>query len=122
MDFKIALGDENTAAMTWDKSDDISTPVYYSMHVPTGKLFPRPNFGLYLKDIKKVTPNVLDLFKQRITASTKWLIDLGKAESITIDVERNLQNINRIDYKVKIIQADGIPVTINNFVIVGGPV
>ena len=84
-------------------------------------MFSNLNFGLDMKGINKVTDNTVTLFKTRIEKALQWLLDIGKAVSIVVTVEKDLTNINRINYKVDSIQADGIPIVVNNFVTVGGP-
>lgn len=121
MDFSIITGDNGIAEMSWDKPEDISGNIFTSLSIPKGKLFNLPSFGLDLSDIKKVTSNNINLIKTRIQAALSWLIDIGKAKSINIIVEKDQKDITRINYSIEAIQADGIPVTVSYFRTVGGP-
>lgn len=120
MDYSIITGDNGIPEMSWSKPDNITTLVYTSLHIQKGKLFTMPDFGLDLSDIKKVTLNNIEKIKSRLEAALKWLLEIKKAKSLNVIVERDLSDITRINYKVEIVQADGIPVTVSYFRTVGG--
>lgn len=120
MNFNVTIYKDGRSELSWDKSQDIGNNIYYSIHIKKGTLFNDPNFGLDLKDIKKITVNNIVLIKQRIENALKWILDLGRAKSILVKVEKDLQNINRINYSVDAVQADGIPVLTENYIEVGG--
>lgn len=120
MDFSIIEGANGNPVLSWDKPTDISTNIYTSLLVTKGKLFNMPDFGLDLSDIKKVTSYNLDLIKSRIEKALQWLLDIGKAKSIKVIVEKDSRDISRVNYKVEATQADGIPVVVSYFRSVGG--
>ena len=120
MEFSVITGSNGVAEMSWDAPEDISTIIWTSLNVKKGSLFNVPEFGVDLSDIKKVTSSKVDLIKTRFEAALQWILDIGKAKSITVIVERNKQDKSRIDYKVEAVQADGIPVTVESFRTVGG--
>ena len=121
MNFKIIQGGNGEPEMSWETSEDISTNIYWSLWIRKGDLYNAPRFGLDTKGMDKITTNTIGLFQKRIEKALKWLLDIGKAISIDVLVERDLTNINRVNYRVDAVQADGIPIVVSNFVSVGGP-
>jgi hypothetical protein len=121
MHFSITQGANGNPVMSWDQPEDISTNIYTTLGIKKRSWFLNPSFGLDLSDIKKVTVNNIDLIKSRIIKALQWLLDSGKAKSITVIVEKDLRDTGRINYKVEAIQANGIPVTVSYFRTVGGP-
>lgn len=119
MDYSIIQGADGNPEFSWDKPTDITTNIYTSLIVRKGALFNMPNFGLDLSDISKVTDNSINKIHSRLHVALQWLIDVGKAKSIDITVERDTTVNNRINYKVEAVQADGIPVTVDSFQTVG---
>ena len=122
MDFKIISDIEaGTAQMSWDKADDITGNIYFSLNIVPGTMFNLPDFGLKLSDIKKITTANITLIHQRITNALQWLIDVGKATKIDVLVERDQTDLNRINIKVEAKQADGTELAYSEFKEVGGP-
>lgn len=121
MDFGITINNDGSASMTWNKTTDISSNVWFSLNIEQGSQFNNRSFGLKLSDIKKISANNIDLIHERIVNALEWIKTLGKASSINVKVERNKFNVYRLDYQVEIMQSDGIPITVNNFITVGGP-
>jgi len=121
MDFALQQGANGTTEMSWDKSTDIFNLLWFSVNLPKGSMFNLPDFGLNLSDIKKLTDDKIELIKGRLEKSTQWIIDIGKAKSITVIVEKNTQSIGRVDIFLSAIEADGTPVDVNTFRTVGGP-
>lgn len=120
MNFKIIQTGNGYPEMSWETSEDISTNIYWSLWIRKGDLYNAPDFGLDMTGLDKMTTNVVKIFKIRIEKALSWLVDIGKAVSISVLVERDLTNINKINYRVDAVQADGIPIVVNNFVSVGG--
>lgn len=121
MNFGIEVNNDGSASMTWDKSENIVNNVWLSLNTEQGSQFNNKSFGLKLSDIKKISANNIDLIYKRVAQALEWIKTLGRAKSIIVKVEKNLFNVNRIDYQVEIVQSDGIPITVNNFITVGGP-
>jgi phage gp46-like protein len=120
MNFKIIQIGNGEPEMAWETSEDISTNIYWSLWIRKGDLYNAPDFGIDMTGLDKMTTNVVKIFKIRIEKALSWLVDIGKAVSISVLVERDLTNINKINYRVDAVQSDGIPITVNNFVSVGG--
>jgi len=121
MNFGIEISSTGEGVMTWAKPTNISTNLWWSLNISQGKMFNNVSFGLKLDDIKKVTDNNINLIKQRAEAALAWLLNTGKASSIEVIVERDLQDVNRINFMVTAVQADGFPVTVTSFRTIGGP-
>jgi hypothetical protein len=121
MDFKIEINNDGTASMAWDKSSDISGNVWLSLNIEQGALFNNPKFGLKTSDIRKVTDSNVKLMRERIKIALEWLISVGRAQSLSVVVERNDSDKTRIDYQVEMVQSDGVPITVNNYISIGGP-
>jgi hypothetical protein len=119
MDFKMISEKNGTAKMSWDKNDNITGNIYFSLNIIPGTIFNNPDFGLLLSDILKVTVNNIALIKQRIKKSLQWILDINKAKSIDIIVERDLGNINRVNIKIEALQADGLFIEYSQFKTVG---
>lgn len=120
MDFAIVNDGVGNPRMSWDKETTVRTNIFYSGNIEVGTFFQNPTFGIKLSDIKKITPRTMNLIKQRIENAYSWILDIGRAKELNILVEPDNQNINRINYKVDITQADGIPVSVSGFITVGG--
>ena len=122
MDFKIITDFEaGTAMMSWDKEDSIRGNIYFSLNIIPGTIFNNPTFGLKLSDIKKITTNSIELIHQRIIKALQWMIDVGKATSVSVLVERDTIDKNRVNIKVDMKQSDGTAITYSQFKTVGGP-
>lgn len=122
MDFKIITDFEaGTAMMSWDKEDSIRGNIFFSLNIIPGSIFNNPTFGLKLDDIKKITTASIELIHQRITNSLQWIIDVGKATSIVVLVEKDDLDKNRINIKIEAVQSDGTALSYSQFLPVGGP-
>ena len=120
MDFAMIKGPNGEMEMSWDKPTDITNLLYFSLNIVKGSLFNNPEFGLDLSDIKKVTAEKIDLIRSRVEKALKWITDIGKASSITVQVEKNTQSVGRVDIFIKAIQSTGTPVELSTFRSVGG--
>jgi phage gp46-like protein len=79
-----------------------------------------PNFGLNISDIKKLTDDKIELIKGRYEQALSWIVDIGKARSITVYTEKQTGSIDRVNVRVLAIEADGTPVSYDTFKSVGG--
>lgn len=120
MNFEVVEYKNGRAELSWNKPPDISTNIWYSFNTKKGTQFYNKDFGLDLSDIKKVTNNNITAIHQRLVDAVQWLIDLGRAKSIDIIVEKDLQDNTRVNFSLNAVQADGVPVVIENFIEVGG--
>lgn len=121
MDFQIVQGNNGVADIDWVKSDGITNAVYLSIMIQKGTLFNKPNFGLDLSDIKKLTDDKIPLIQGRCEQALKWMVDIGKARSFEVSVLKNTKAIGRVDISARVIKADGTPVDVDTFRTVGGP-
>lgn len=107
--------------MTWDKPDDISTNILLIVNTEKGSMFNNKNFGVKKSDITNVNDETINKLQNRYEIALQLLTALGKAKSVEVIVQRNKNNVYRIDTHIKVFQANGIPVIVNDFVTVGGP-
>ncbi|HUU89237.1 MAG TPA: phage GP46 family protein [Candidatus Glassbacteria bacterium] len=121
MNFGIIVSNDGKGEMSWQPPTDISTNVWWSISLQKGRLFNNVGFGLDLSDIKKITGSSITMIRQRIEAALKWLLTTGRAKSIEVLVERDDRDYNRLNWKVTILQADGIPVIVESYRTIGGP-
>lgn len=121
MNFGVTQRADGTAELTWEKPTDIRVLLFNSLNIRRGIMINLPNFGLDLSDIKKVTDENVTLIEERIRNAVQWIQDTGKAKSIDVIVEKDNTDFTRINYRVDAVQADGVPVFIEDFVTVGGP-
>jgi len=119
MDFSIVQEKNGIADISWEKPTTIFNLLWFSINIVRGTIFNNPTFGLDLSDIKKLTDDKIEIITARYQAALKWIIDIGKARSIDVIVEKNTQSIGRIDILVSAIQADGTPVELSTFRSVG---
>lgn len=119
MNFALVMGPDGVWRMTWDRPTDISGLVWLSLNIEQGNFFNLPNYGLKTSDIRKVTANNITVLKQRVEQALAWLITTGKAKDLTVIVERDSSDYSRINWKVEITQADGLPLTVTGFRTVG---
>lgn len=120
MNFGIIVSNDGKGEMSWQPPTDISTNVWWSISLQKGRLFNNVGFGLDLSDIKKITGSSITMIRQRIEAALKWLLTTGRAKSIEVLVERDDKDYNRLNWKVTIFQADGIPVIVESYRTIGG--
>jgi phage gp46-like protein len=123
MDFQIQLNQgTNTGALVFAKNQDIRTNIFLSLSINKGSFFQNKDFGCELFKIKKITgPNIL-LAQQYVQDALQWLIQTGRATSITVIVEQDLIDRNRLDIKISAIQPNGLIIKYTTkFYPVGGP-
>jgi phage gp46-like protein len=70
-------------------------------------------------DIKKLTDSNILLAKQRIEQALKWMLTAGRAKSIKVIVERDIQDFNRMNIKVEVTQPDGLLIVYTEYRTVG---
>jgi hypothetical protein len=101
--------------MSWDQDATIATDLLLSALVPQGAFFLDPSFGL--RDLpKKITDGNAGLVKDYFQESSQWLVDAGKAKSIEVIAEPDLQEKSRINVKQTAIQANDEPAEFSTFV------
>lgn len=114
MDFQINLDRGNsTGYMTFAKNTDIRSNIYFSLYINQGDWFYDPTFGSKLSQIRKITDSNILLAKQYTEEALKWLLNTGKASSITVIAEKDDQNLNQINLKVTVIQPNSVTLYYN---------
>jgi phage gp46-like protein len=114
MDFSI-ICTNSVGQMTFDKNTTIATDIYCSLNMKPNSFFQNPSFSNKLFTIKKVTDANVLLAKQYIEQALKWLLQLKKATSITVIVEKDSKDFNRINFKITAIQPDNVTVYYQQF-------
>ncbi len=114
MDFKITT-DGLVGQMTWDDETTIMNNIYLSLMVPRGAFFAAPQFGSRLHEITKTTAQSVALLKDYCKEAMQWLLDLGRARSIEVKTERDARDLNRINMRITVTQADGRVITFETF-------
>jgi phage gp46-like protein len=114
MDFQINVsGDGRSGTMQFQKNSDIKTGMWLSLSTQKGTFFQDPTFGL--QRMTKVSDSDIPLYTQYIEEALDWLLQSGRAKSIDVLVERDLNDVNRINVKVQATQPDGLIVTYETF-------
>ena len=106
-------------ALSLTKNSDLRTSIYNSLNINYGSFFQYPTFGSKLYQIKKITDANLLLAKQYVQEALTWIIQVGRATSIDVLVEKDLQDRNRFDIKVTATQPSGLIITYKQFKLVG---
>jgi len=99
------------ATMTWTKNTDIRTDMFTSLTINKGSFALNPTFGSDLYKIKKITESSLNLAKQYCQEALKWLIQVGRAKTIDVIVERDTDDFTRMNIKVTATQPNGLIVS-----------
>lgn len=116
MDFQININAQYpTGGMLFTKNTDIRTSIYLSLNINKGSFFQNPSFGSLLYTIKKMNQQNLSLAKQYCDEALKWLIQTGRATSITVIVEQDISNPYRMDIKVTAKQPDGLIISYQQY-------
>jgi phage gp46-like protein len=116
MDFAITLQNGHPA-MGFDQAATIFNNVYLSLTVRRGAFFQNPGFGSRLHLLKKNTLRAAALAEEYAKEALQWLLDTGKAASITIAARRDAdQDLHRLTLWVEVAQKDGQVVVFEHFV------
>jgi len=112
MDFKIETK-SGIPQMTFEKDYSIRNNIFLSLTLARGAFFQDPTFGHRLNEVKKNTVNAPALVKEYAREALQWVIDTGRAKSITIETERGEKD--RINISVSAVEADGNEVKFETF-------
>ena len=113
-DFKLSI-DGADAEFDYEMVDSIANNVYLSLRVRHGSFFVDPDFGSRLHTLKKVTDASVSLAKSYCDEALKWIVDTGRAESISVDTYRSGTDKNRINIKVTVTKAAGDDITYDTY-------
>lgn len=96
----------------------IASDVWITLTTPLGSRWSDPTFGNEFETLKKFTGDLAARAESLARKALQWLLRAGKAKSIdSITLEVSESNPNRINFRqVQLTQADGTPVSIENFV------
>jgi phage gp46-like protein len=114
MGYKITLNN-GSPEMSFDQDTTIATDLLLSAMVQQGSFFFDPTIGLRELPKKNTDQNVAlveDYFKR----SCKWLVDIGRAKSIAVLVERDDVQKDRINVKETAVQANDKSAAFETFV------
>lgn len=102
----------------FSEQDSIYNLLYTSINIRKGSLFADLNFGseLHLLKREKNTLKTLQTAERYCKEATAWIIRSGKADSISVFVETDLTNKNRINIKISAIDKIKREVSFNTFV------
>lgn len=118
MDYAIAIDQTGlTGAMTWEDScTTIANNVFLSLAVERGSFFHNPSFGLRRRHRLKNTESTAALIRHDYIEALQWLIDLGRAKTVEVMVERDrLVDLHRLKVLVTVTQADGRVLSFETF-------
>lgn len=98
-------------------ADSIASDVWMTLTTPKGSQWANPLFGHEFDTLTKFTGDLIARAENLARKALQWLLRTGKAKSIDmVHVEFTAGNPNRINFRqVQLTQADGTPVTLENF-------
>lgn len=123
MDFAIEISTDGTASgeMTFDEAIDgnLMNNIYCSLMIRRGSWFVNPAFGsrLYLLQRAKNTERTAALAAEYCKEALRWLIDCGRATTVTVTTERDrTQDTGRLKAVVEVTKATGETTTFSTWV------
>jgi phage gp46-like protein len=96
-------------------SDSLYNNIYLSIMVPRGRFFFNPDFGSRLSTIKTITPDNMALAIDYCKECLQWLIDIGRVRSLDVQVQRDDNNVSRLNFVITVTAADNRNVTYTLF-------
>lgn len=114
MDF-IITSTNSVAQLTFAKNTNIATDIFCSLSVRPNSFFQNPTFSNRLFTIKKITDANILLAKQYIEEALKWLLQLNRATSIDVIVEKDSKDVNRLNIRVTAVQPNNVTVYYEQF-------
>lgn len=117
MDYAIAIENGNLAgSMTWEPCADLSNNIYLSLAIERGSWWHNPQFGLRKRDRLKNTEATAALIRHDYKEALQWLIDTGRAKSVTVTSERDRSvDLHRLKLRVEVVAANGRTATFEIF-------
>lgn len=94
----------------------IQSAMISSVATRLGSFLFRPEFGSAHHDADKISDDTLELLKSQLTRSLNWLIEIGRATSITVEAVQT--DLNRVKVDLSAIQADGVEISFSVFKVV----
>lgn len=116
MDFQLAYNNQTGAIdQTYDQAADILNNIIITLGMKKGSWWHDPQFGVTDRPRLKNTPATARLIQQDIEQALQWIIDAGRATSITVETWRPENDRHRLNVLVTATQADGRTVTYETF-------
>ena len=114
MDFSITR-DGADADMSFTPTDNLDTAVFLSIEVTRGSFFAAPSLGsrFHLLRREKNLSRVIDQAEAYAVEALQWLVDLGRATSVTATAALVS---GRLKLAVAVVQANGRELSYETFV------
>jgi phage gp46-like protein len=105
-DFTIDIQGQG-ALMSYEKSDSLKNNIFLSIRIARGTFFVKPDFGSRLHQIKKITPQNIELAAAYCKEALKWLITAGRLASVDVQAWRDEEIPTRIKFYIAAKRPDG---------------
>jgi len=116
MDFQLIYDSQSGAIdQTFEQAGDLINNIILTLSIKKGSWWFDPSFGLIHRPRLKNTPATARLLQQDMEQALQWIIDAGRATSITIATQRDENNRHRLNFLITAIQPDGRSVTYTTF-------
>lgn len=115
MDFQLISGDLAALDMTFNPSNSILNNIIISVAIKKGTWWHDTSFGLLNRPRLKNTAANANLIRGDYEQALQWLLDAGRAKSITVTVSRDSNDRYRLNILISAVQADGQTVTYDTF-------
>lgn len=116
MDFQLSYNSQTGALdQTYDQAADILNNIIITLGIKKGTWWQDTQFGVADRPRLKNTPANARLIQQDIEQALQWIIDAGRALSITVETWRAENDRHRLNVLITAIQADGRVVTFDTF-------
>ncbi len=110
-----AEGNPTLSLFTAEKT--IQTAMINTIFTALGSLYINQTYGSAHHGVTKVTDDALRLIEAYIRAALQWLLDLGRATSITVSASK--EDKHRIKVDLSAVQADGLEISFSVYYHVG---
>ncbi len=116
MDYTLTPNSSGTASLSFDKSNDLLVNVYLSLTIVKGGWWFDPAFGLTKRSRMKNTPATASLLAGDCRSALQWLLDNGRATSITVTPQAVDNKATWLRMLCSVIATDGRTVTYDKFI------
>jgi phage gp46-like protein len=105
MDAEITISG-GQASLNLSEGDERFNALYLSLAIPRGSFPFAPGFGSRIREVKKLTEEGRLTVVSYAIAATKWLIDSGRAKVVTVESERDVSDVSRLNVVCRVIWSD----------------
>lgn len=116
MDYTLTSNSNGSADLSFAKSTGLFVNVYLSLTIVKGSWWFDPEFGLARRSRLKNTPATADLIAQDCRSALQWLLDTGRATSITVEPTMMPDKPTWLNVHCSVVTADGNIVTYDKFI------